>query len=88
MRPSLGRVVIYTRGVGEEYAATITRVGTPNGVLQLENDYDVWLAVDIHDEPRGLDDRSHGRRWYTHAPVKFDGSETPAANTWRWPPRV
>ncbi len=99
MRPSLCRAVLYTRAPGEEYAATITRV-TPSSVLDiagvspnLEIYYDVLLAVDIIFRPDEVvteagHRRIYGRRWFTPGPVKFDDSATPAANTWRWPPRA
>lgn len=96
MRPSLGRVVIYTRGPGEEYAATITRVDVADSVvgfdpktLNDENTYRVFLMVLVHRDvpaPHGVE--AEGRTWFTQTPVPFDDRDPPANFTWRWPPRV
>lgn len=86
MRPTLGRVVLYTRGDGEEFAARITRVVMKpvSGTHETdgghdENQYEVYLAVDIHTDTRG-------ETWFTPAPIRFDPDG--ACNTWRWPPMV
>jgi hypothetical protein len=82
MRPTLGRVVLYTRAAGEEFAARITRVESrplTADLVWLETRFDVWLAVDIHNASRG-------ETWFTPSPIRF--SDEPASNTWRWPPRV
>jgi hypothetical protein len=105
VRPTLGRVVIYTRvdHVGEEYTARITRVSpislspdelargaaAVDGGISVkefeairyhdEHAYNVWLAVDIHNDLRA-------ETWFTPTPVRFNPNG--AGLTWRWPDRV
>jgi hypothetical protein len=106
MRPTLGRVVIFTRSSGEEFAARITRVlakpitdaevarvrqeweaedptldnigaSTVRSSLEnVEGNYEVWLAVDIHT-------KIGGRTWYSDQPVAFNAQGGDL--TWRWP---
>ena len=87
MRPTLGRVITYTRAgatataVPEEYTGRITRV-VPNVIEDEgghENDFEAWLAVDIHNAARG-------ETWFTPGPIKYDPEGRD--NTWRWPDRA
>lgn len=102
MRPTLGRVVIYTRAPGEVFAATITRVeplpDTLDALVLVLNDINVTdgqraTVADEHSYAVWLgvdihhpDGRSH--RWYTNGPIQFDRGQAPADHTWRWPPRA
>lgn len=98
MRPTVGRVVLYTvrpatpahgdqpGDSGVEYAATITAVRERDGASQREllaGDENAYdVLMAVH--RHGFDTK--GSIWHTASPIRY--AEKPAANTWRWPPRA
>lgn len=74
MKPSPGRIVIYTDGK-MDYAATVTNV------------YPFSAAADLYIFPHYLNEVE--RPGFCVRAAKFAGaSETTSPGTWRWPERV